>query len=105
VENIPHRKGVVENRDLDRVMGSRTIRGLRHISTARGDRTYRTEARLGAVVSDLARTDCRVERDAARIACLTGVRSIVWVWVEVYEVYEMYALCTIGAAEVVSPLP
>jgi hypothetical protein len=86
-------------------MGSRTIRGLRVISTAEGDKTYRTEARLGAVVSDLVRTDCRVERDAARIACLAGVRSIVSEWIEVYKVYEVYVLCTIEAAEVVSPLP
>jgi hypothetical protein len=39
--------------------------------------THKTEARLGAVDNDLAMTEDRVERDAARIACLAGVRSIV----------------------------
>jgi hypothetical protein len=42
--------------------------------------TYRTEARLGAVDNDLVMIDDRVERDAARIACLAGVLSIVSVY-------------------------
>jgi hypothetical protein len=47
------------------------------VSTPTVKGTYRTEARLGAVDNDLAMIDDRVERDAARIACLAGVLSIV----------------------------
>jgi hypothetical protein len=47
------------------------------VSTKTETPTYRTEARLGAVDNDLAMIDDRVERDAARIACLAGVLSIV----------------------------
>jgi len=56
-------------------MGSRTIRGLLSAQIQQG--THRTEARLGAVDNDLAMIDDRVERDAAKIACLAGVLSIV----------------------------
>jgi hypothetical protein len=51
------------------------------VSTKTERGTYRTEARLGAVDNDLAMIDDRVERDAARIACLAGVLSIVSVYI------------------------
>lgn len=62
-------------------MGSRTIRGLqRQYNKPKKGETDRTAARLGAVDSDLAMIDDRVERDAASMACLAGVLSIVRVF-------------------------